>query len=653
MKFSYGKNDFKSFKRGNEFTYLLSNGLGGFSSTTIINSLTRTDHALFMACTKAPNNRKNIISKVNEIIHIDDKKIELSAQEFVCHTKNKEGFKYLISFTQEYLPEWRYFYDGVEIIKTVVYEYGKNTLGIKYSIENNSSKDVKLEVIPIFQFTNRGEVLIKPHDFYSIDDTITANDLTLNIHSNYSSKAQTELIFENDYYFAYDAVDGRNSVGCGTSFVSYFFDCKNKEGANYNLTFSLEDKRPSDIDTLINNEITRQKDIITTTGFSHPLAKALTRASDQFISDRESTNAKTILAGFPWFEDWGRDTMFAVLGSCISTKRFDDTKAIFRTFIKHLNKGLMPNLFPEGKNKPLYNTVDASLLFIYALYEYYVASGDIDFVKNEGLNAVFEIINWYKKGTDFNIYMDSDCLINAGENFDQVTWMDIRYDNILPTARHGKPVEINAFWYNALKIASFFSNKFDLDNIELELLSENVKMSFNKKFWNEKENCLKDVVSGNNYDYQVRSNQIWAVMLPFSPLETNKASAVVDKVYQELYTPYGLRTLSKYDKEFVPEYSGSMFKRDMSYHQGTVWTFPLGGFFISYLKVNNYSLSAKSKVIDMLEYFIPCLREGCVGQIAEIYDGLNPNESRGCFAQAWSVSEILRVFSELEKTITV
>ena len=649
MKFIYGKNDFKSFKRGNQNCYLLTNGLGGFSSTTLINSLTRNDHSLFMACIKAPNNRKNIISKVEEILIVDNKEIYLSSQEYVSHTKNTEGFNNLNSFSQEYLPEWTYFYDGVEVKKTIVYEHSKNTLGIKYSIYNRNDNDVKLKIIPVFTFANRGEILSSPHNYQINGDTFIANNLELKIISNYTSKIETSPTFINDYYFAYDAVDGRNSVGSGTTLVSYFYNCNAKSEENYELIFSLEKESIKDIDTLISNEITRQKSLINNAGYDDELAKTLVRATDQFISHRYSTNSKTILAGYPWFEDWGRDTMFSVLGSCISTKRFNDAKDIFRTFIKYLNKGLMPNLFPEGGIEPMYNTVDASLLYIYALYEYYNASDDLEFIKNEGFAPVLDIIKSYKKGTDFNIYMDEDYLINAGEGFSQVTWMDVRYNEILPTARHGKPVEINAFWYNALKVASFFGEKLNINVEEFDLLSEKVKESFEEKFWNFNKNCLKDVVSGNDYDFQVRSNQIWAVMLPFSPLSKEKSKLVVDKVYQELYTPYGLRTLSKYDSEFVSEYSGSHFKRDMSYHQGTVWPFILGGYFISYLKVNEYSAKAKLKVRQQLDCFEPCLREGCVGQIAEIYDGLNPNESRGCFAQAWSVSEILRVFSELNK----
>lgn len=644
MKFIYGKNDFKDFKTGNSNCYLLTNGLGGYSSTSIINSLTRNDHSLFVASTTAPNIRKTIISKTEEILHIGDSKVYLSSQEYVCYTKNKEGYLNLNSFIQEYLPTWTYFFDGIEIKKTIVMENGKNTLGIKYEIENRSNIPVSLEIIPVFQFCERGKILTKPNNYLIENDIISTDYIKMFIHSNYTKKVQNKLEFINDYYFDYDACDGRNSVGSGSIFMSYFYECNKESRKTYELIFTLENTC-NDIETIINNEINRQKKLIHESGFQNEIAKTLVRASDQFISYRESTNSKTIMAGYPWFGDWGRDTMFSLLGCCISTKRYEDTKDILRTFIKYLDKGLMPNLFPEGENEPLYNTVDASLLFIYALYEYYISSGDLDFILNEGYSAVLEIIEYYKNGTRFSIYMDEDFLIHAGEGYDQVTWMDVRYDNILPTARHGKPVEINAFWYNSLKIAEFFGNNLNKNVSEFATLSLKVKESFNNKFWNNDENCLKDVVSGNSYDNQVRLNQIWAVMIPFSPLSKEQSKAIVNKVYQTLYTPYGLRTLSKYDKEFVTEYSGSHFKRDISYHQGTVWPFPLGGYYLSYLKVNDYSKESKEKVLEQLEVFEACLREGCVGQIAEIYDGLNPTKSNGCFAQGWSVGEILRVYA--------
>lgn len=647
MKFIYGKNDFKNFQTGNQNCYLLTNGLGGYSSTTLINSLTRGDHSFFTAALKAPNLRKNMVSKLSEVLILDGKRIDLSSQEFVCHTKNIEGFSNIHSFKQEYLPSWTFFFDGVYIRKTIVFAHGKNTLGIKYTIENNTSFDASLEITPIFQFTDRGRTNSSKIDLEENNNIISSSNLNLYIDSNYNDKLKFDIKFENDYYFSYDAVDGRDSIGSGTSFISYIYNCASKFNVDSYMILSLSDEKEN-INLLIENEIQRQKNLIDNSQFTDELAKTLVRASDQFISKRDSTNAKTILAGYPWFEDWGRDTMFAVLGSCISTRRFDDAKNIFRSFIKYTKNGLMPNLFPEGDKKPLYNTVDASLLYIYAVYEYYCETSDINFIKDEAFETIQSIIAWYKKGTDFNIHMDDDFLITAGSGYDQVTWMDIRFDTILPTPRHGKPVEINAFWYNALKVASFFGQIIGTDFEDYDSLSENVKRSFNEKFWNEKENCLKDVVSGKYYDNQVRSNQIWAIMMPFSPLDNTKSKLVVNKVYNELYTPYGLRTLSKYDSEFVESYSGSHFHRDMAYHQGTVWPFPLGGFLISYLKVNNNSEVSKVKVREMLEYFEPCLREGCVGQIPEIYDGLNQTRSHGCFAQAWSVSEILRVFSKLK-----
>ena len=259
-----------------------------------------------------------------------------------------------------------------------------------------------------------------------------------------------------------------------------------------------------------------------------------------------------------------------------------------------------------------------------------------------------QIVDNYEKGTDFNIGMDDDGLIHAGGGYDQVTWMDVRYEDILPTPRHGKPVEINAYWYNVLRIMDYFTaelgKKADKDYMAM---SELTKDSFNKLFWNEKDQCLKDVISGTKADMQIRCNQIWAVSMPFSVLDADREKAVVECVYRELYTPVGLRTLSPSDEEFKPEYSGEMKKRDLSYHQGTTWTFPLGGYYLAYLKVNNHSDEAKKQVLEQVEAITCALREGCIGQLPEIYDGLRPVSSKGCFAQAWSVAEILRVYREL------
>ena len=408
------------------------------------------------------------------------------------------------------------------------------------------------------------------------------------------------------------------------------------------------ENRFDDIDDMISNEKERLMRLIDNSGIEDEIGKELVKSADQYISDRESTGGKTILAGYPFFEDWGRDTMIALGGCCISTRRFEDAKNIFRTFMKYCKNGIMPNIFPEGDIQPYYNTVDASLLFISSVYEYYHASDDLAFVR-EAFPVMKDIVKWYMQGTDFHIRMEEDGLISAGSGFEQVTWMDVRIGDVLPTPRHGKPVEINAYWYNDLCIMERFSKLLNEEVYDYGKLAEKVRQSFLGQFWNEKEECLKDVVSGTKADDQVRCNQIWAVSVAFGMLSTEQELKVVDKVFEKLYTPYGLRSLSPSDEEYHPFYGGTLWARDTAYHQGTVWGFPLGGYYLAYLKVHGFSEDAKNTVRRQLGLIEAALREGCVGHIAEIYDGDDQGVSKGCFAQAWSVGELLRVFAAIEQ----
>ena len=307
----------------------------------------------------------------------------------------------------------------------------------------------------------------------------------------------------------------------------------------------------------------------------------------------------------------------------------------------------MPNLFPEGGNEPLYNTVDAALLFINCVYLYYEATKDMEFVR-EVYPVMERIMDGYQSGTKFGIHMDTDGLICAGEGLAQVTWMDVRVGEILPTPRHGKPVVINAYWYNALKIMETFTEETETSRYYAQL-AEKVRDSFTEKFWMSQKNCLKDLVSGTEADTQIRCNQIWALSMPFTMLEPEKERKIVETVFEKLYTFYGMRTLEEADPEFHPYYEGAMEKRDMAYHQGTVWTFPLGVYYLAYLKVHAYSERAKQDVKEQLEVLECALKEGCIGQLPEIYDGKNPVSSKGCFAQAWSVGELLRVYEQIEK----
>lgn len=687
VKFIFGPQDFATGEKGEENCYLMTNGLGGFSSLTMIGSCSRNDHALLMSCSaaEAPNHRYNMIHRLEEILVSGEEETHLSAQSFAhdSGSESEEGYRFLSSFTYRDYPVWRYEKEGVEIKKTVVLVQGENTVGVSYEIWNRSAESVMLKVIPQMEFVAKGTRLSTEQDFSFEEETgpeqgkkitevvLRSNGRSLHFETN-GMVRRTSLQFQGDLYYAYDACDGRMSTGCTASNHCVLFQVSPGERVLGEIVYSTEPvserwslKSDKGGTARMAECLTRYRDDLrTAAGLKSETAGALVAAANQFISYRASTEKETILAGYPFFEDWGRDTMIALHGCCMSTGQYETAERILRTFMMYCRKGLMPNLFPEGKEEPRYNTVDAALLFIIAVYEYYLRTEDRAFAVSAWA-VMREIVDRYEKGTDFNIRMEEDGLIRAGEGYDQVTWMDVRVGEILPTPRHGKPVEINAYWYNALCIMEEFKEKLKGDISEDEkdyaAMAARTRKSFREKFWNTEGGCLRDVLSpkvegkedadGNSghEETQIRCNQIWAVSLPFSLLEREQEKQVVETVYRRLYTPLGLRTLDPGDPEFRPVYGGEQLERDLAYHQGTVWTYPLGGYYLAYLKVNDYSEEAKAHVRAQLETVTAALREGCIGQLPEIYDGGRPVRSKGCFAQAWSVGEILRVFEALER----
>ena len=342
--------------------------------------------------------------------------------------------------------------------------------------------------------------------------------------------------------------------------------------------------------------------------------------------------------------------MIALPGCCLATGRYEDAKSILRTFLSYEKDGLVPNLFPEGAVQPMYNAVDAALLLIDCLWQYVQRTGDSGFIR-EAWPVMERIICAYRKGTHHHIGMDEDCLIHAGGGLDQVTWMDVCVNGILPTPRHGKPVEINAYWYNALRIMDALGQELGLNTADYGALADKVKQSFVEKFYMEDKGYLKDVLSGTKADEQLRCNQIWAVSMPFTMLSPEQEKRVVETVYRHLYTPCGLRTLSPQDPEYHPTYGGAQLQRDLAYHQGTTWVFPMGAYYLAYLKVNGSSKAAALRVKEQLEALHAMLCEGCLGQLPEIYDGQFPAEGKGCFAQAWSVGEMLRVLEAVQRIL--
>lgn len=650
MKWIYGRQDWKTLERGLENCYLLTNGLGGFSSLTMTGAVARNDHSVFMACTKAPNHRVNMVHRIKEELGIGESKYVLSTQEFADGTK-EEGYRYLTEFSFETFPVWNYLISGVEMEKEIVMAQGSNQIALNYHLKNRGQEEAVLCVTPFFQFEPKGEDLKEDKIFSRQAQKITDGKYDLFFETNGKVEGFQEK--KETYFYRYDECDGRRENGTASAVYQIKKRVKPGEETDLTVIYSLESRIGMDtkklFDKMKEEQIHHQEKLIKTSGLKNKLAQTLVRSADKFLSNRESTDGLTILAGFPFFEDWGRDTMIALPGICISTGRFESAKSILRTFAFYEKDGLMPNLFPEGENEPLYNTVDAALLFINCVWLYYEKTQDIKFVE-EMYPVMQRIISGYERGTNFNIHMEEDGLISAGAGLDQVTWMDVRVGEILPTPRHGKPVEINAYWYNALCIMQKFSEVLK-KNEEQKYgeLAQKVKESFAREFWMEEKHCLKDVISETKEDTQIRCNQIWAVSMPFTMLDEEKERQIVDTVFERLYTPYGLRTLDPKDEEFHASYGGEMIKRDLAYHQGTVWTFPMGGYYLAYLKVNKDSREAKEIVAKQLEVLESAMREGCIGQLPEIYDGEIPVSSKGCFAQAWSVGEILRVYEKLEE----
>ncbi len=671
MKFQYGKQDWKTFERGEENCYLMTNGLGGFSSLSMIASCSRNDQAVLMACTHSPNHRYNMIHRLEEVLELGGKnqpshQVFLSSQDFQCHDRRQEGFRLQTGFTYEDYPTWSYLAEGVEVVRTIALMYGRNVVGISYLIRNRSLDNVTLRVRPHLQFVPKGHRLSVKQEFSYAQGKITSNGQTLYLRTNGECR-ELPVRYHEDLFYQSDVEDGKMALGRSAVNHEIRFNLEAGQEELLEIVYGLERILP-DMTEILQNVSNHRKNL--QGRFHDETARVLAASADQFISHRESTGQKTILAGFPFFEDWGRDTMIALVGCCLSTRQYDTAKSILQTFMVHCRQGLMPNLFPEGTEAAAYNTVDAALLFILAVYEYQKRTGDSDFVR-QAYPVMQDIIRWYAKGTDYGIHMDQDGLIMAGQGYDQVTWMDVRVEDILPTPRHGKPVEINAYWYNALRIMEELS-RGQLGSIQERIrenaagrpgndgvnsgqemdygaMADKVYAAFEELFWNEEKGCLKDVISGTEADDQVRCNQIWAVSQPFSLLPREKEKQVVETVFRKLYTPVGLRTLDPQDAQFHPSYGGAQLDRDLAYHQGTVWTFPLGGYYLAYLKVNDYSRQAKGYIKEQLKGIETALREGCVAQLPEIYDGGNPVSSKGCFAQAWSVGEILRVYEALEQ----
>ena len=643
MRFLYGKQDMRTLERAQENSFLLTNGLGGYSSVTAAYSVPRCDQGILVAAVKAPNERITMVHRLRETLQIGETVHFLSSQGFGDKTPEEDGYRNLTSFVYEYLPVWTYQVRGVRVTRTVAMGWERNTAAVSYRVENHSGKPCTLTAEPFLKFAPKEAVLKKKKDFLCSDGWVESDGYRMYWKSDMAWETM-ETVWQTLAY-PEDKKDGRPVKGMAACCCRFTGQIPAGQTGTFELVFSLEKDMPDARQIICDGE-SRMAALENSVPFADPLAKRLVLAADAYIARRDSTRGKTILAGYPLFSDWGRDTMIALPGCCLAAGRYEDAKSILRTFLAYEKDGLVPNLFPEGETKPMYNTVDAALLLIDCVWQYVQRTDDLSFAE-EAWPVMERIADFYQKGTHHSIGMDADGLIFAGGGLDQVTWMDVCVQGILPTPRHGKPVEINAYWYNALKILEDLGGRLGRKTDAYAALAEKVKASFVEAFYIPEKGWLRDVISGTKADEQLRCNQIWAVSMPFTMLSPEMERQVVEAVEQHLYTPCGLRTLSPEDPEYHGTYGGDQLKRDMAYHQGTTWVFPMGAYYLAWLKVHGNTPEAAKQVRERLDALEPMLREGCAGQLPEIYDGDHPTDGKGCFGQAWSVGEMLRVMEAL------
>ena len=655
--------------------WLITNGIGGFCSSTIIGANTRKYHGLLVAPLNPPASRYLILSKLDESIEIRGKKYDLYTN--ICESYISHGYKYQEEFEKDYYPTFKYKVQGIEIEKSICMEYGKNTVGVYYKIKNGRYK-AKLTLAPIVNFRDF-HTMNTGHQF-KIRQQVNDAKLKLVI----DDKSQTPIYMnlsegkyiqhENDTFnnMFYVEEEKRGFYPEENHSVPGVYEVEIKPNEEKEISFvcSLEENiEETDVKYLMEKEIKRIDESIKETGLisekenktrkelnREALIKTYLKAIDNFIVYRPNFRLHTIIAGYPWFLDWGRDTLVAFEGLLLVTKKFDIAREVLLTMVRDIKYGLVPNGYSGFDNRPLYNSVDASLLLFEQVNKYLEYTKDYKFVKEKIYPKLEDIIKNYVEGNNVdgnNIYLDKDGLMVSGTDETQNTWMDAKVGNMAVTPRNGKAVEINAMWYNANMIMANLTLKIgDLLQIKkYKDLAKKCKKSFESKFYNKKTKCLYDVLG----DEKIRPNQLFALSLTYPVIEENSeiAKNIINVVEKKLLNSYGLKTLAKGEENYVDIYEGDAFKRDTSYHQGITWPWPLGLYYNALVNMKNKAKAEeKEQLENKIEKFVEKTnrtfkkeinQNGCIGSISELYDSAKPQLPKGAIAQAWSVAEVFRI----------
>ena len=657
--------------------WLITNGIGGYSSSTILGANTRKYHGLLVAPLTPPARRYLILSKLDEAIEIRGKKYHLYTN--VCNGHIAKGYEYQQEFEKEILPTFKYKIGNTQIIKTICMEYGKNTVGVFYKIKNGAFK-AKLTLAPIINF--RDFHTMNTNHFFQVKQDICKNKVKLIIDGNsqtpvYMHMSEGNYIphfqdtFKNMFYLEEEKrgfYPEENHTVPGV----YEIEIAAKEEKEISFICSLEEnieqvegkelirKEEERIHQMVNQSllIENQKEKKSKKEIAQDeWIKTYLIAADNFVVYRPNFRLHTLIAGYPWFLDWGRDSLIALEGLLLVPKRYEIAKEVLKTMIRDVKYGLVPNGYSGYDNRPLYNSVDASLLLFEQIQKYVEYTKDEKWVQEELYEILEQIIENYSKGIDLddnNIYVDTDGLLVSGTENTQNTWMDAKYNQMAITPRNGKVVEVNSLWYNANKIMEAFSKKFKhpMQSQKYKEIAQNCKAAFERQFYCEKTKCLYDVLG----DCKIRPNQLFSLSLTYPIIEpdSEEAKNIITTVEKKLVNAYGLKTLAKGEENYVEVYEGNPEKRDTSYHQGITWPWLLGLYYnalrnrLKVTKDQEEKQKLEDKIHKLMEktkrtFHKEIYENGCIGSISELYDSRKPYLPKGAFAQAWSVAEIFRI----------
>lgn len=633
----------QDFLFSSQLEWIETNGIGGYAAGTVAGTNSRRYHGMLVAATRPPLGRMVVLSKLEETIVVGDHRIDLSSNQYPGAV-HPEGHRYLHSFRRDVFPDFEYRAGDFRLKKTIAAIHGENTTVVVYEVLA-APEAFTLELLPLYSckdFHSESHANDSMAFHYLFDEGTFRTMNYQGCPELFIMVPGSEFVEHRSWYYNFEHLV---ELERGLDFKEDLFThgrllVKMQQGDRLGVIISTEAPVGRDAIALLNEERARRSQL--TKAFErNGILRRLALAADQFIVRRGDLH--TVIAGYPWFSDWGRDTMISLPGLCLATGRHVEMKEILEVFAEHISDGMIPNRFPDYGETPEYNTIDATLWFFVSVYKYHKATGDHAFVKSL-LPVLKEVIDWHYRGTRYNICVDADDeLLGGGQEGVQLTWMDARVGDWVVTPRRGKPVEINALWYNALMAMAHFHREAGTAAAanDYERKAARVLESFNEKFWNTTRKCLYDCVD-NDYKYpELRPNQVFAISLPFPLLTRERAVSVLKVVSQHLLTPRGLRTLEPGHHDYKGVCTGGVWNRDGAYHQGTVWSFLMGPYIDALFFVKGDKASKEASAL--FNEFMKHLDEHGVGTVSEIFDGDPPHTPRGCFAQAWGVAEALRV----------